>query len=81
MGASDKPVIEELRTIIGAQQKLLRMTLWVMSQGPAYFFGHKVSCVLDWDQVRAATTTPLGAYHSVILAREVFAILPLQKGK
>lgn len=80
MGASDKQVIEELRTIIGAQQELLRMTLWVMSQGPADFFGHKVSCVLDWEQVRAATATSLGAGQSVntILAGSANVGIPVR---
>ncbi|MBD9392072.1 DUF5677 domain-containing protein [Acidovorax sp. ACV01] len=65
MDTNNKQVIEELRAIIGAQQELLRLTLWVMSQGPADFFGHKVICRLEWDQVRAATATSLGAGQSI----------------
>lgn len=65
MGLSNKQVIEELRSIISAQQELLRMTLWVMSQGPADFIGHKLACALAWDQVRAATATSLGAGQSI----------------
>lgn len=80
MGAINKQVIEELRAIIGAQQELLRMTLWVMSQGPADFFGHRVSCVLGWDQVRAATATSLGAGQSVntILAGSASQGIPVR---
>jgi hypothetical protein len=65
MDASTKGVIEELRAIVGAQQELLRMTLWVMSQGPTEFLGHKITCVLGREQVRAATATALGAGQSV----------------
>lgn len=65
MDTNDKQIIEELRAIIGAQQELLRLTLWVMSQGPADFFDHKVTCRLEWDQVRAATATSLGAGQSI----------------
>ncbi|UDF36515.1 UNVERIFIED_ORG: hypothetical protein LHJ69_05410 [Shinella sp. XGS7] len=32
---SNKEIIQELRSIIAAQQELLRMTLWVMCQGAA----------------------------------------------
>ncbi len=65
MDVNDKQVIKELCAIISAQQELLRLTLWVMSQGPADFFGHKVTCRLGWDQVRAATATSLGAGQSI----------------
>jgi hypothetical protein len=65
MGANVKQVIEELSAIIGAQQELLRLTLWVMSQGPADFFGHKVTCRLERVQARAATATSLGAGQSI----------------
>lgn len=65
MEKHNQQVIEELRAIIDAQQELLRVALWVMSQGPADFRGHKLSCVLAWDQVRAASATALGAGQSV----------------
>lgn len=80
MGASDKQVLEELRAIIGAQQELLRLTLWVMSQGPADFCGHKVTCRLGCDQVRAATATSLGAGQSIntILAGSANVGIPVR---
>jgi hypothetical protein len=65
MGTNDKHVIEELCAIIGAQQELLRLTLWVMSQGTADFFDQKITCRLEWEQVRAATATSLGAGQSI----------------
>jgi len=61
----NKVVLEELRAVIEAQQELLRLTLWVMSQGPAVFQGQELSCVLEQDQVRAASATALGAGQSV----------------
>ncbi|MDF5972317.1 hypothetical protein P4117_31145 [Pseudomonas aeruginosa] len=80
MGTNDKQVIEELRAIIGAQQELLRLTLWVMSQGPADFFDHKVTCRLELDQVRAATATSLGAGQSIntILAGSANVGIPVR---
>jgi len=65
MGLSNKEIIQELRSIIEAQQELLRLTLWVMSQGSADILGQKLSCVLAEDQVRAATATSLGAGQSI----------------
>lgn len=65
MDLSNKQIIEELRSIIEAQQELLRVTLWVMSQGTTVFFGQKLTCTLAWDQVRAATATSLGAGQSI----------------
>jgi hypothetical protein len=65
MGENNQQIIEELRAVIGAQQELLRVVLWVMSQGPVDFRGHALSCDLAWDQVRAASTTALGAGQSV----------------
>lgn len=65
MEENNQQVIEELRAVISAQQELLRVVLWVMSQGPADFRGHELSCVLAWDQVRAASATALGAGQSV----------------
>lgn len=65
MRQNNKQVIGELRSIIEAQQELLRMTLWVMSQGPVNFCGHNLTCALAWDQVRAASATSLGAAQSI----------------
>ncbi len=65
MGLNNKEIIQELRSVIEAQQELLRMTLWVMSQGPVDFLGHELSCVMAEDQVRAATATSLGAGQSI----------------
>jgi hypothetical protein len=65
MEENNQQVIEELRAVIGAQQELLRVALWVMSQGPVDFCGHELSCALAWDQVRAASATALGAGQSV----------------
>lgn len=57
--------IEELCHVIEEQQELLRLMLWVMSQGPIIFREEKISCVLEWDQVRAASATSLGAGQSL----------------
>lgn len=65
MSENNKAILEELRAVIQAQQELLRLSLWVMSQGPATFQGHEVRCVLQQDQVRAACATSMGAGQSV----------------
>lgn len=80
MDPTNDQLIGELRSIIGAQQEMLRMALWVMSQGPLDFFGQKVACVLSRDQVRAATATALGAGQSTntILAGSSNAGIPVR---
>ncbi|CAI8754429.1 EcsC family protein [Pseudomonas brassicacearum] len=57
--------IIELRAVIEEQQELLRLILWVMSQGPIVFQGQKLKSVLEWDQVRAVSATSLGAGQSL----------------
>ncbi len=65
MSGNDAAIADELRAVIHEQQELLRLSLWVMTQGPAVLQGQQVSCVLQQDQVRAATATSLGAGQSV----------------
>ncbi|APQ14587.1 hypothetical protein BJP27_22890 [Pseudomonas oryzihabitans] len=63
--STNSKVIDELCRIIEEQQESLRVALWVMSQGPISMQDQKVECVLKWDQVRAASTTSLGAGQSL----------------
>lgn len=65
MSANNKAILEELLEIIAEQQELLRLSLWVMSQGPTVFQGQILSCVLERDQASAASATTLGAGQSV----------------
>lgn len=65
MSENNKSVLEELRAVIEAQQELLRLALLVMSQGPTVIEGQEISCVLEYDQVCAASATSLGAGQSV----------------
>lgn len=65
MSGNDKLILEELCAVIQAQQELLRLSLWVMSEGPAMFQGHELRCLLQQDQARAASATSLGAGQSV----------------
>lgn len=64
MNANTKAIYELCR-VIKEQQELLRLALWVMSQGPTVFRGQEIKCVLKWDQVRAASATCLGAGQSL----------------
>lgn len=65
VGEDNRLILEELSSVIEEQQELLRLALSVMSQGPVVFQGQKLSCVLEQDQVRAASATSLGAGQSV----------------
>ncbi|HCE6498016.1 TPA: hypothetical protein NH194_004287 [Pseudomonas aeruginosa] len=64
MNANTKAIYELCR-VIKEQQELLRLALWVMSQGPTVFRDQEIKCVLKWDQVRAASATCLGAGQSL----------------
>lgn len=58
-------ILKELRTVIAAQQELLRIALYIMSQGPITFSGHELKCNLDEDQVRATCAVAMGAGQSL----------------
>jgi hypothetical protein len=65
MEKNNKAVLRDLLAIIKEQQELLRLSLWVMSQGPTVFEDQKLCCALEWDQVRTASITSLGAGQSI----------------
>ncbi|AVO43554.1 hypothetical protein [Simplicispira suum] len=57
--------MKELRTIVAAQQELLRIALYTMTQGPIAFGGQELKCILEEDQVRATCAAAMGAGHSM----------------
>jgi hypothetical protein len=57
--------LTELRTVITAQQELLRIALYMMTQGPITFGDQEMKCVLDTDQVRATCAVAMGAGQSL----------------
>lgn len=57
--------LKELRTIIAAQQELLRIALYMMSQGPITFGDHELKCNLEEDQIRAICAVAMGAGQSL----------------
>lgn len=57
--------LSELRTVIAAQQELLRIALYLMSQGPVTYGGTELKCTLEEDQVRATCAVAMGAGQSV----------------
>jgi hypothetical protein len=57
--------LTELRTILGAQQELLRIALYLMSQGPIRYGDTVLQCTLEEDQVRAACAVAMGAGQSL----------------
>jgi hypothetical protein len=57
--------LKELRAVIAAQQELLRLALYLMSQGPIVFGGTELKCTLDEDKVRATVAVAMGAGQSL----------------
>jgi hypothetical protein len=57
--------VKELRSIIAAQQELLRIALYMMTQGPIAFGGQELKCSLEEDQVRASCAVAMGAGQSL----------------
>lgn len=57
--------LEELRAIIQEQLELLRLTLYVMSQGPTLYKGQPFACVLEQDKARATAAVSMGAGQSL----------------
>ncbi len=63
----DKQVeqLKELRTIIDGQQELLRIALYLMSEGSIKYADTELKCELAEDQVRATTAVAMGAGQSL----------------
>lgn len=63
----DKQVeqLKELRSIIAGQQELLRIALYLMSEGPIKYADTQLKCELAEDQVRATSAVAMGAGQSL----------------
>lgn len=63
----DKQVeqLKELRTIIVGQQELLRIALYLMSEGSIKYADTQLKCELADDQARATTAVAMGAGQSM----------------
>ncbi|CPH47414.1 Uncharacterised protein [Burkholderia pseudomallei] len=57
--------LHELRALIEEQQELLRLVLYVMSQGPIDYKGERLTSVLEWDKARATVAVSMGAGQSL----------------
>ena len=57
--------LKELRTIIAGQQELLRIALYLMTEGPIKYADRELKCELAEDQVRATTTVAMGSGQSL----------------
>lgn len=57
--------LKELRAVIAAQQELLRIALYMMTEGPIAFNGQELKCSLEEDQVRAACAVSMGSGQSL----------------
>lgn len=57
--------LKELRTIVAGQQELLRIALYLMSEGPIKYADTELKCSLAEDQVRATTAVAMGAGQSL----------------
>ena len=57
--------LQELREVIPKQQELLRLVLYVLSEGPAEFLGERFTNTLEWDKARAVAAVSMGAGQSM----------------
>lgn len=57
--------LQELREVIAQQQELLRLVLYVLSQGPAQFMGEQLTSTMEWDKARAVAAVSMGAGQSM----------------
>lgn len=53
--------LQELREVIERQQELVRLVLYLLSEGPAEFLGQRLESNLERDKVRAVASTAMGA--------------------
>jgi hypothetical protein len=53
--------LQELREVIEQQQELVRLILYLLSEGPAEFFGQRLECGLERDKARAIAAAAMGA--------------------
>lgn len=57
--------LTELRAVIQGQLELLRLILFVMSEGPTLYKGQSFACVLENDKARATAAVSMGAGQSL----------------
>ena len=57
--------LQELREVIAEQQELLRLVLYVLSQGPTQFMGEQFASTMEWDKARAVAAVSMGAGQSM----------------
>ena len=53
--------LQELREVIQKQQELVRLILFLLSEGPAELFGQRLESGLERDKARAIAATAMGA--------------------
>jgi len=57
--------LNELRTVVEAQLKLVNLSLYVLSQGPVLYKGERFACALKDEQMRATVAVVVGAGQSL----------------
>lgn len=57
--------LQELREVISKQQELLRLVLYVLSEGPTEFLGERFTSTLEWDKARAVAAVSMAAGQSM----------------
>lgn len=55
---------QELRDVINRQQELVRLVLYLLSEGPAELLGERLESKLERDKARAVAATAMGAGQS-----------------
>lgn len=57
--------LQELREVVSKQQDLLRLVLYVLSEGPTEFLGERLASTLEWDKARAIAAVSMAAGQSM----------------
>lgn len=57
--------LQELREVIPKQQELLRLVLYVLSEGSAEFLGQRFTSTMEWDKARTVAAVAMGAGQSM----------------
>ena len=57
--------LSELREVVQGQLELLRLILYVMSEGPTFYKGQSFVCMLERDKARATAAVSMGADQSL----------------
>lgn len=65
MADDPKWSLQELREVISKQQELLRLVLYILSEGQAEFLSQRFTSTMEWDKARTVAAVAMGAGQSM----------------